>query len=151
VQKVMMLAVAFLFGATAAGQDAVQKDLKRFTGTWKVQSVKVSGRELPKSEVSGNDQVVYDGDGGWQQRSEGETVYSGVITAIDIAAKHRAIDYRVVKDGADTGKTIRAIYEFVDEDTYRICYSITGRERPADFTCKEGSWDTVCVLKRQKK
>jgi uncharacterized protein (TIGR03067 family) len=125
-------------------------DLKRFIGTWKVQSTVVNGRALPKGEVSQNDQVIYDSDGGWQQQSEGQTVSSGVIAAVDTAARHRAIDYRVLNGGTDVGKAIRAIYEFEDNDTYRICYAGPDKERPADFSGKEGSGHTVCVLKRVK-
>jgi uncharacterized protein (TIGR03067 family) len=147
----MLVGVAVLIGATAVGQESVNKDLRRFTGAWAVRSVKVNGRELPKAETAQTDQVVYDGDGGWQQRSEGETVYAGVVTAIDAAATPKSIDYVVVKGGRESGRTVRAIYEFVDEDTYRICYSGPGGKRPADFSCKEGSGETVCVLKREKK
>ena len=147
---VMVLVVAVLGGTAAAGPYSVQHHLKRFTGTWKVQSVTVNGRELPRAERSQNDQVVYDADGGWEQRSEGQTIYQGVVTALDTGARYRAIDFKVVKGGTDAGKTVRAIYEFVDEDTYRVCYKGPGGERPADFSSKEGSGDTVCVLKRQK-
>jgi uncharacterized protein (TIGR03067 family) len=149
-RRTMLLLVGLLLGAPAVGQDSLQKDLKRFTGTWKVQSVTMNGRELPRTEMSQYDQVVYDGDGSCQQRSEGQTICTAVITAIDTAAKHKAIDYKIVMGGTDKGKTIRAIYEFVDENTYQVCYPRPGGDRPTEFSCKEGSGHTVCLLKRDK-
>jgi uncharacterized protein (TIGR03067 family) len=143
------LAVFPLLGGRATAQPAVPGELQRFIGTWHVETTTVNGRALPKAETSQNDQMVYDRDGGWQQRSEGQTISSGVIVAVDTAAHYKAIDYKVVK-GASTGKTVRAIYEFVDDDTYRICYPAPDRDRPADFSCKEGSGQTVCLLKRVK-
>ena len=128
-RRVLLLAVALSFTATTFGQDAVVKEMKRFVGTWKVQSVKVSGKELPRRDDD-DSQVAYDAEGGWQQRSYNETIYSGNITALDTGAKFKTLDYKVVKGGTETGKTIRAIYEFVDEDTYRVCYSGPDRDRP---------------------
>lgn len=129
----------------------LDKELRRFAGTWKVQSLKVDGREVPKKEM-GNAEYVYDGQGGWQQRGAMRNPHSGVILAVETTAtKYKAIDYRVLKGGKTAGKTIRAIYEFVDEDTYRLCSAPPDEERPTDFSCKKGSKHTVAVLKHRNR
>ncbi len=102
-RKAMAFIVLLLLGAPAISEDPVLKDLKRFTGIWKVQSMKVDGRDIPKADRSDNDLVVYDADGGWQQRGGRQILFQGIITAIATAARHKAIDYKIVKDGKEEG------------------------------------------------
>jgi RNA polymerase sigma factor (sigma-70 family) len=87
------------------------RDWERLIGTWRVHSATVNGKgELPREDGDQNEQVIYDRDGGWQQKSAGQVLYSGTIGAINSTARPRTIDYKVLKGGRDAvGKTIQAL------------------------------------------
>jgi RNA polymerase sigma factor (sigma-70 family) len=140
-------------GTGAQNREPVQGELRRFVGTWKVQSLTVNGQgEVPKEDLDANERLIYDADGNWQQRISapqpgGEQVlYSGVVTAIDASARPRVIEHKIVQGPLrSAGTTVRAIYEFVDDDTLRICRAAPDKAPPADFS-RKGS--VVSVLKR---
>jgi len=58
----------------------------------------------------------------------------------------RAMDV-ISTDGANKGKTLLAIYE-LDGDMLRICYDLTGKERPKDFATEK---DTKLFLVRYRR
>ena len=43
------------------------------------------------------------------------------------------------------------IYEFIEEDQYRVCFAVAGKERPTSFTTKPDSGHILHVWKRMKK
>jgi hypothetical protein len=43
-----------------------------------------------------------------------------------------------------------AIYEWVDDDTYRVCYDPSGKARPKEFKAPAGSGYILHVWKRAK-
>jgi len=51
--------------------------------------------------------------------------------------------------GPNKGKTFLAIRE-VDGDTLKICYDLSGKERPKEFKSKPGTQLFYAVYKRQK-
>jgi uncharacterized protein (TIGR03067 family) len=52
-------------------------------------------------------------------------------------------------DGPNKGKTFLAIYER-DGDTLRICYDLSGKNRPKDFKSPEGTQHFLVTYKREK-
>jgi len=68
---------------------------------------------------------------------------------IDPIKKPKTIDYTVT-DGPEKGKTVLGIYE-LDGDTVKFCFSAPDKERPSEFTAKEGSGRTLSLWKRNKK
>jgi uncharacterized protein (TIGR03067 family) len=54
-------------------------------------------------------------------------------------------------NGPDAGKTMLAIYEFINDDEYRICFAPAGKERPKEFSTKAGSGHFLHTWKRLKK
>src|SRR5262249_33200073 len=68
---------------------------------------------------------------------------------VDPAQRPRAIDYAMT-DGPTRGKTQLGIYE-LDGDRVKFCFAAPGKERPTDFTTKEGSGRTLRTWKRAGK
>lgn len=149
-RHVLTITLAGLLAAAAPAEDSARGDSDRFLGAWRVVSIRVDGRDLPAGETAAEMRVVYGEDGSWRQTAEGDSVHEGVVSALDAGAKHRAIDYRVTR-GQGAGKVVRARYEFVDADTYRVCYGAPDADRPVELSSAPGSGLTLCVLKRVKK
>jgi uncharacterized protein (TIGR03067 family) len=68
---------------------------------------------------------------------------------IDPTRKPKAIDF-VGLEGPATGQKLHGIYE-LDGDTVRFCLAPADKDRPTDFTAKEGSGRMLSVWKRAKK
>jgi uncharacterized protein (TIGR03067 family) len=76
-------------------------------------------------------------------------VFFKAKVTIDPTKKPKAIDYEMT-EGPTKGKTHLGIYE-LDGDTVKFCFAAPGKDRPADFTSKEGSERTLSVWKKDKK
>ena len=136
------LALALLAGAAAAEQD----DLKLVLGTWDVASVLKDGKEVPLPS-EGKVRLTLKEDG-YTITVGDKTVEKG--TCKFVADKTpKAVDI-MPTEGPDKGKTVPAIYE-VKGDEMRACAAEPGKERPTDFTAREGSQRTLSVWKRDKK
>ena len=66
---------------------------------------------------------------------------------IDASKKPKTIDFQ---PAAAKAQPLLGIYEF-DGDAWRICYANPGKERPTEFTPKEGTGYTLAVWEREKK
>jgi uncharacterized protein (TIGR03067 family) len=77
----------------------------------------------------------------------GEAVDKGTAK-LNPKAKPKELDITGT-DGPNKGKTILAIYE-LDGDTLRICYDLTGKNRPTEFKTKEGTQLFLVTYKREK-
>jgi hypothetical protein len=51
---------------------------------------------------------------------------------------------------AEGKKTALGIYE-LSGDTYKLCYAPPGKDRPKEFSAKEGTGYTLSVWQRKKK
>jgi len=68
---------------------------------------------------------------------------------IDASKKPKTIDLQAAGAVAK-GQPILGIYDFAG-DTWKICYANPGKERPKEFTAKEGSGHTLAVWERERK
>jgi uncharacterized protein (TIGR03067 family) len=68
---------------------------------------------------------------------------------IDPSKKPKTIDYTVT-EGQAKGAKVLGIYH-LDGDTVKFCFGAPDKERPTDFTAKEGSGRTLSSWKRIKK
>ncbi|WP_165075320.1 TIGR03067 domain-containing protein [Paludisphaera rhizosphaerae] len=66
----------------------------------------------------------------------------------DPAAKPKTLDITGT-DGPNKGKTIPAIYER-NGDSLKVCYDISGKERPKEFKTADGSLQFFVEYKLQK-
>ena len=132
-------------------KDAPSKgDLDKLQGTWLTVSLVNDGKTLvdeksPPKEGPAT-KLVYDGNR-WMVKVRDKTVASGVLK-IDPAKKPKEIDI-MDESGTKNEKTKLGIYE-IDGDTYKYCLAPAGKPRPTDFTSKEGSGDSLGVMKREK-
>ena len=67
---------------------------------------------------------------------------------IDPTKTPKTIDVTGVK-GPNQGKTFLAIYELKGDDL-RVCYDLSGKQRPTEFKSAEGTQLFLVTYKRQK-
>jgi uncharacterized protein (TIGR03067 family) len=140
-----IIAVAFLVAADDK-DDAIKKDMAKMEGTWSMVSAMSEGQALPDDIVKSGKRISKDG---VTTVMIGEMVYLKAKFTIDPSKKPKTIDYEVT-EGPAKGKTQYGIYE-LDGDTAKFCFAAPGKDRPTDFTAKEGSTRTSSVWKRDKK
>jgi uncharacterized protein (TIGR03067 family) len=144
----MMLGAVLLAGAAfapdrvAAGGDA-KADLKKFEGTWAVESLQYDGKSEPEDKLkhatytfAGNKVTKRRID---QQQPEQE---EGTFT-IDVGKKPRQIDV------AAGPQTLVGIYAF-EGGKLKLCLVEKGRGRPTRFESPVGGKTGLVVMKRVK-
>jgi len=138
------VAILVLVSAVTA-QDANKKEMALLDGTWSMVSGQADGQDMPKQLVDGGKRIAKDGE---VTIMIGGQVYFKAKFTIDPAKKPKTIDY-VMTEGFTKGKTQLGIYE-LDGDTIKFCFAAPGKDRPKDFTAKQGSQQTFSVWKRDK-
>ena len=139
--------IAFLVVAGGScSQEAAKKEMTQLEGEWSMVSGEASGASMPKEMVKSGKRVAKDGE---TTITFGGRVYFKAKFRIDPAKKPRAIDYTMT-EGPTKVKTHLGIYE-LDGDTVKFCFAAPGKDRPTEFTAKEGSQRTLSVWKRVKK
>lgn len=137
------LVIALL--AADAGEDAIQKELKRFEGTWRFVSIEVGGMQLDQKDFKNSKLILK---GNEFTMVEPMSTVKGTYK-VDVRKKPKHIDAKFA-DGPEKGKTLLGIYE-LEGDTYRACINVAGEgPRPTEFTSKPGSTHVLEVLKREK-
>jgi uncharacterized protein (TIGR03067 family) len=116
-------------------------DLDQLQGEWRLESGVREGKEMPaemrrlfKCIIQANKFTI---------TREGKPVEEGTLN-LDATARPKTIDFDLGK-----GKWPLGIYE-VNGEIYKVCYASTGKDRPDDFTAKEGSGRTLSVWRRIK-
>ncbi len=127
-------------------QDAVKKEMAQLEGEWSMVSGEANGVAMPDAAVKTGRRVAKDGA---TTITFGGQVYFKAKFSIDPAKKPKAIDYAMT-DGPTKGMTHLGIYE-VNGDMVKFCFAAPDKERPTEFTAKEGSERTLSVWKRDKK
>jgi uncharacterized protein (TIGR03067 family) len=127
----------------AADDKAVDQELAKLKGTWKVVSYEDDGKKLDDDAIKDMPSLTFDGrkftwsDGG-----------KGMIIGIDPSKKPKTIDYKST-DKKGKERTELAIYE-LDGDAFKDCTALPGDERPKEFTAKKGSGYSLITYKRVK-
>jgi uncharacterized protein (TIGR03067 family) len=140
----VIVAVCLLPGADAP--EAVKKEMAQLEGNWSMVSGERDGQTLPDDIVKQAKRASKDGE---TTVSIGDQVFLKAKFTIDPTKKPKTIDYTVT-EGDNKGKKMLGIYE-LDGDTVKFCFATPDKERPTDFTTKEGSERTLTVWKRDKK
>jgi uncharacterized protein (TIGR03067 family) len=127
-------------------QEAVQKELKKFEGTWVMVAAERNGVKAPEDAVK-TVRVIIKGDK--FTIKEGDNTIEGTIV-LDPSKNPRAY----AASATENGKKISTvgIYEF-DGDTLKVCYTPEGEERPKEFSTKGGTDEHPIMLgvyKREK-
>jgi uncharacterized protein (TIGR03067 family) len=122
---------------------AAKKEFEKLQGNWRMVSVECAGKpqETPKDALAtvAGDQFT--------TKSGKEVVRAGTLK-LDPTQKPKAIDATYTA-GPDKGQTFQGIYE-LEGDTWKICYSAPGKERPKALPDKQGTAYLLLVLKREK-
>jgi uncharacterized protein (TIGR03067 family) len=135
-------------GATSAGagdKADVEKELKKFQGTWTVELVQAEGKEIPIDNFKGMT-VTFERDK-YTVRI-GDMVIQKAIQKLDPSKSPKAMD-GTVAEGPHKGTVILGIYE-ISDDTLKVCFDPEGKQRPTAFKTAAGSQTTLAVYKRVK-
>jgi len=125
--SLLALLIASLAGISARAAD----DTKNLNGTWKPQHALLAGQPVPVPVLEAitltidgtNYEVVV-------VTEKGPSPDRGTLT-FDLAANPKGMTITGV-EGPNAGKSFPAIYE-LDGDSLRICYDLSGQQRPAEF------------------
>jgi uncharacterized protein (TIGR03067 family) len=133
----VVLTLVLPFSLAAGDADSLQ-------GTWLPANAELGGAKSP-DEVRKTIKLVVKDDR--YTVTVGKGVDRGTVK-LNPSAKPKEMDITGT-DGPNKGKTILAIYE-VDGDTLRICYDLSGKNRPREFKTREGTQLFLVTYKREK-
>jgi uncharacterized protein (TIGR03067 family) len=146
----LICAVGFIAsgGSGAQGDDKMdlEKEVKKFQGTWTFESSVTGGKELPADQLKGL-VLVFEGDK--HTVKKGDDVLQVGTQKIDPSKSPKTIDVTMT-EGPSKGAVMLGIYEF-DGDTLKVCFDLEGKKRPTEFKSAPGSQNFVNVHKRVKK
>jgi len=132
-------------GARADDKTDVEKELKKFQGTWTFESVEAGGKQLPASAFKG---MTVTFEGHKYTVKQGDEVIQVATQKLDPSESPKILDVTVT-EGLNKGAVILGIYE-ISGDTLKVCFDPEGKRRPTEFKSGSGS-QTLVVHKRVKK
>ena len=133
-------------GARAGDKPDVEKELKKFQGTWTFESAETGGKEVPAAEFKGMT-VTFAGDKFTVKKGD-EVILAGTQKP-DPSKSPKALDVAVA-EGLNKGAVMLGIYE-ISGDTLKVCFDPEGKKRPTEFKSASGAQTFVAVHKRVKK
>jgi uncharacterized protein (TIGR03067 family) len=141
-KQFVAFALVFSFWSAAWSSDA-QND-RPLEGTWLPSEAELAGKQFP-DEIRKTIKLVVKDDK--YTVTVGKQVDQGTVK-LDPSAKPKTIDITGT-EGPNKGKTFLAIYELKD-DTLKVCYDLSGKNRPTEFKTKEGTQLFLVTYKREK-
>jgi uncharacterized protein (TIGR03067 family) len=151
--RIALVTLLCILGLTASGRTGaraddkaeVEKERKKFQGTWTFESVETGGKEVPAAEFKGIT-VTFEGDK--YTVSKGDEVIQAAKQKLDPSKSPKTLDVTVA-EGPNKGAVMLGIYE-IRGDTLKVCFDPEGKKRPTQFKSASGS-QTLVVHKRVKK
>jgi uncharacterized protein (TIGR03067 family) len=137
-------AIALLLSLMPAAWSGDAKNANALDGTWLPASAELGGKEFP-DEVRKTIKLVIKGEK--YTVTVGKADDQGTVK-LNASAKPKELDITGTY-GPNKGKTILAIYER-DGDTLRVCYDLSGKNRPAEFKTTAGTQLFLVTYKREK-
>jgi uncharacterized protein (TIGR03067 family) len=142
----VLVIAAMIVVVPVMAEDVAKKEMAQLEGEWSMVSGEANGAAMPEAMVKTGKRVAKDGE---TTILLSRQVYFKAKFRIDPTKKPKAIDYTMTA-GPTKGKTHLGIYD-LDGETVKFCFAAPGKDRPTDFTAKEGSQQTLSVWKRLKK
>ena len=142
----VVLTAAGGIGARADDKADVEKELKKFQGTWTFESVEAGGKEAPAEQFKGMT-LTFAGDK--HTVKKGDEVIQVGTQKLDPSKSPKSIDVTMT-EGPNKGAVMLGIYE-ISGDTLKVCFDPEGKKRPTEFKSASGSQTFVAVHKRVKK
>ena len=118
---------------------------EELNGTWKPVEIEFGGMKLPEASFSAWRLELAKGT---YALKGAESPDSGTVK-VDATKKPMTMDV-VGTDGPNKGKTFLCIYE-LSGDTLKICYDLSGKQRPAEFKTEKGTMLYMVKYTRDKK
>jgi uncharacterized protein (TIGR03067 family) len=137
-----------LLGADAK-EDVAKNELKKFAGTWMLVSGEKDGKKVADEDVKKSTITWKGAEVALETPHLSKEPIKSSITLLDPSKKPHAMSWKRLA-GPDVGKEMHAIYEFLGDDEYRICFAPAGKDRPNEFSAKTGSGHFLHVWKRVK-
>lgn len=152
--RVSLAALCCVVGFAALGWSSaladdkadVEKETKKFQGTWTIESSVTGGMEIPADQLKGFN-VIFEGDK--HTLKFGDKVFQVGTQKIDPSKSPKTIDVTMT-EGPEKGVVMLGIYE-IDVDTLKVCFDPQGKKRPTEFKSEPGTQNFVNVHKRVKK
>lgn len=117
----------------------MKSDLERLQGTWNIVALEMDGNAMPSEGAS----ICIQGKR-FTTTAMGAT-YKGIVV-VDATKTPKTFDLKFTA-GPEKGNTSFGIYE-LDEDTWKICLTLTGKKRPQKFATAPGSGFALETLLR---
>ena len=133
------------FGNPADDKADVEKEVRKFQGTWTFESCATGGKELPAGELKG---LILTFEDDKHTVKKGDEVIQVGTQKLDPSKSPKTIDVTMV-EGPHKGTVMLGIYE-IDGDTLKVCFDPEGKTRPTEFKSPPGSKNFVNVHKRVK-
>jgi uncharacterized protein (TIGR03067 family) len=140
----LFVALVFALSFLPAAWSADAKDDDALEGTWLPSTAELGGKPFP-DEVRKTIKLVIKDEK--YTVTVGKQVDQGTIKLMP-SATPKAMDITGT-EGPNKGKTFLAIYERKG-DTLRICYDLSGKNRPTEFKTEAGTQLFLVEYKRQK-
>jgi uncharacterized protein (TIGR03067 family) len=132
-------------GTVADDKAELEKEARKFQGTWTFESSVTGGEELPADHLK-LFVVIFEGDK--HTVKKGDEVIQVGTQKLDPSRSPKTIDVTMV-EGPHKGTVMLGIYE-IDAHTLKVCFDPEGKTRPTEFKSPPGSKNFVNVHKRVK-
>jgi uncharacterized protein (TIGR03067 family) len=132
-------------GTLADDKAELEKEARKFRGTWTFESSVAGGQELPADDLK---MVVVIFEGDKHTVKKGDEVIQVGTQKLDPSRSPKTIDVTMV-EGPHKGTVMLGIYE-IDENTLKVCFDPEGKTRPTEFKSPPGSKNFVNVHNRVK-
>ncbi len=143
-----LTALVFVLAPNGLAKDDNAAEYKKAEGSWSITLQESDGEAVPEAFLKPF-RAVMKGDTFTLYNGEKELV-AGSYKIVEVKGKRLKYDF-TYSSGPDKGVTMSLLAEWIDDDTYRTCVRVSGKERPTEFTSKQGSGQTVAIYKRAKK
>ena len=135
----------------AAKPTDAAEDAKQQNGIWKPAGAMLGGERLKREEL--NKITLTIKDGAYEVVVDGESHADKGTVSLDTSMTPKRMSIHGL-EGPNKDKTILAIYEMGrtagGDDTFRVCYDLSGQAFPTDFTSPKGSTHYLVGYRRQK-
>src|SRR6266699_4810649 len=118
-------------------QAAAERDYERLTGTWQLTRAVVNGRPVPASVLRRTILITDHNTFRFPKASGVGTHPAGTFT-VNPNTRPKQVD-SIAEGGPNAGQVTRGIYEILDANHWRGCWSSPGSPRPTDFRSPPGS------------
>jgi uncharacterized protein (TIGR03067 family) len=143
---VLILAVLAWPAIDDQAADASKKDVEKLQGDWVAVAYTIDGTSLPDDDVQaffrtikGNEYAV----------SRYRKVIGRGTFKLDATKSPKTLD-AIPANAPAGGKPILGIYS-IEGDRLKFCVAAPGKDRPTEFSAKEGSGHTLTEWEREKR